>query len=461
MTKIEKFKYNNYIPRIMILDRRNFLRLVGGAIATAIPGGLPAQQAADSITGPLPSLVNKLPNNPTCAPLDLMILFDNTGSMEPYISEAKVKGTQILDVINKTYPGTRFSIATVADSPRAGGSAGDQPYARLIDFTFNRTDAANAIRKISLANGGDTPEAYPLALRMASNEQWRPNAYRIVVLIADSVARDEKVLAEGARNSNFKLVTLMAQEPNIPYWKKYSVDALPLAAKSNLEGMLLRSVMVGCGDYPDVRFETAKYNLDPKDRQELDKLVDSIRTRNKTAQGYRLGIKVEGHADNLGTDVANHLLAIRRARAVSSYLSSKGITSAAVEYGEERPLCRENTEECMATNRRAHLYPIVIPNGTPNMPHYLREKSNRRPTDDTFTFAGIEGDYAIYSFVPTSRRHTASGIAREFNFTNSRIGSVFATVRLNDIYADADLSRVARSIRLSQPVYVKASFKGR
>jgi outer membrane protein OmpA-like peptidoglycan-associated protein len=393
--------------------RRNFVTLGAGAAFYLALTGCNSERPVDpgriitsTIDEPFAGDVDTLPplnkiteTNPVCAPLDVAFLIDCTSSMSEYIERAKTEGKRILTTVNSTYPGTRFSVGTVADSPEMGG-AGDVPYVNLVPFTSDIGDAVAGINRISLMHGGDEAEAYPYALRRLSNEAWRPDAYRIVVLLADSTARDENVLADSVKNANFKLVALIANEANIPYWKRNAVDALPLVGADNLEGMLLRSVMIGCNDYPDVRFDTAKWNLDAQDRSELDKLARSIKTR----VGYNIGIRVEGHADARGAAVANRLLGLRRAREVAHYLSSQGIPSGAVEYGEEKPLCNERTNDCLMMNRRAHLYPFVMPQGV-RFPHNLnsnRIRGNDRVHMDMFSFAGMQGNHAVYSFVPTS-----------------------------------------------------------
>ncbi|HZF04002.1 MAG TPA: peptidoglycan-associated lipoprotein Pal [Patescibacteria group bacterium] len=67
-------------------------------------------------------------------------------------------------------------------------------------------------------------------------------------------------------------------------------------------------------------------------------------------------VLVEGHCDPRGTNEYNMALGERRARAAMSYLVAQGISAGRftlVSYGEERPLCNDETETCWATNRRA------------------------------------------------------------------------------------------------------------
>jgi peptidoglycan-associated lipoprotein len=66
--------------------------------------------------------------------------------------------------------------------------------------------------------------------------------------------------------------------------------------------------------------------------------------------------RVEGHCDSRGTVEYNIALGQRRANAVRSYYVTAGIPRNRLEtisFGEERPLCTQETEACWAQNRRA------------------------------------------------------------------------------------------------------------
>jgi len=53
----------------------------------------------------------------------------------------------------------------------------------------------------------------------------------------------------------------------------------------------------------------------------------------------------------------NKLIKTAKAQSIKNYLLSLGVSSSRMEvisYGEEKPLCAEQTENCWARNRRAH-----------------------------------------------------------------------------------------------------------
>jgi peptidoglycan-associated lipoprotein len=65
---------------------------------------------------------------------------------------------------------------------------------------------------------------------------------------------------------------------------------------------------------------------------------------------------VEGHCDERGSEEYNLGLGDRRANAVREYLVSQGLPAGrvnTVSFGEERPACRDQSEDCFQRNRRA------------------------------------------------------------------------------------------------------------
>jgi len=67
-------------------------------------------------------------------------------------------------------------------------------------------------------------------------------------------------------------------------------------------------------------------------------------------------IRVEGNADDSGSDEYNMALSQRRAAIVNRYLADRGIDASRVQivsYGEEKPACTTSRDdECRAKNRR-------------------------------------------------------------------------------------------------------------
>jgi peptidoglycan-associated lipoprotein len=71
-------------------------------------------------------------------------------------------------------------------------------------------------------------------------------------------------------------------------------------------------------------------------------------------------LRVEGHADERGTNEYNLALGERRAQSVQQYLASYGIDAGRVSvlsYGEEKPASEGKDESAWSMNRRAEFAP--------------------------------------------------------------------------------------------------------
>jgi peptidoglycan-associated lipoprotein len=94
------------------------------------------------------------------------------------------------------------------------------------------------------------------------------------------------------------------------------------------------------------------------DRSDLDEMAQEVlRRKAEYLRDYPdTYITIEGHCDERGTNEYNLALGDRRAESAKSFIVDLGIEAyriSTVSYGEERPLCYEQNEECWAKNRRA------------------------------------------------------------------------------------------------------------
>lgn len=68
-------------------------------------------------------------------------------------------------------------------------------------------------------------------------------------------------------------------------------------------------------------------------------------------------VLIEGHCDERGTVAYNLVLGEKRARAAKQYLLDLGVPTSQLQitsYGEARPFCKQQNEDCYQQNRRAH-----------------------------------------------------------------------------------------------------------
>ncbi|OGX86894.1 OmpA family protein [Hymenobacter glacialis] len=100
-------------------------------------------------------------------------------------------------------------------------------------------------------------------------------------------------------------------------------------------------------------FDTNKYELKPRSRTELNRLIEFLRQ-------YRdVQIEVSGYTDNVGTPEDNLQLSQRRAQSVVEYLSAHGISVNRLRskgYGAKSPLAANDTEAHRQLNRRIELH---------------------------------------------------------------------------------------------------------
>lgn len=93
------------------------------------------------------------------------------------------------------------------------------------------------------------------------------------------------------------------------------------------------------------------------DKSNIDAVAQEVLMRKAEflKENPNIYFTIEGHCDERGTNEYNLALGERRAESAKSFLVDLGIEAyriSTVSYGEERPLCMENTEECWAKNRR-------------------------------------------------------------------------------------------------------------
>ena len=100
-----------------------------------------------------------------------------------------------------------------------------------------------------------------------------------------------------------------------------------------------------------IHFDFDRSDIRPGDRRILDANADWLK------QNGNQIVLIEGHCDERGTNEYNLGLGDRRARSTMNYLVQRGVQASRitiVSYGEERPQCKEATEDCWAKNRRTH-----------------------------------------------------------------------------------------------------------
>ena len=130
--------------------------------------------------------------------LDIVIVFDSSGSMQGEIDQVKSKiqriGNALLGMIQKT----RISICTYRDK-------GDEYVVKGLPLTNKIGDVVTYLSKINARGGGDKPEAVDAGLQWAIKEnQFRRSARKIILLFGDAPPHVDKNIACQKWASDFR-----------------------------------------------------------------------------------------------------------------------------------------------------------------------------------------------------------------------------------------------------------------
>jgi hypothetical protein len=171
---------------------RSLLRGVAGSAAVAAALTLHAPVAfGDSIsptsfsavlglgdTAHVTKTVTISAGGPTSALVDIMFVFDTTGSMGGAIAGAQSTATTVLNSLNTTYGGNLFSGAGFYNDPGAG-------ITQNLSGTIANTQTA--INGYFASGGGDYPElGYDGVGGAAATASWRPGSNRFIVALGDA-----------------------------------------------------------------------------------------------------------------------------------------------------------------------------------------------------------------------------------------------------------------------------------
>jgi outer membrane protein OmpA-like peptidoglycan-associated protein len=106
-----------------------------------------------------------------------------------------------------------------------------------------------------------------------------------------------------------------------------------------------------------ITFAFDSYDVQPQFRPTLDRVAEVLGEYPQTM------IDIYGHTDSVGSDAYNQTLSENRARAVSTYLSARGVQPVRIAtrgYGETQPIADNATEEGRAANRRVEIRIVPV-----------------------------------------------------------------------------------------------------
>ncbi|MDQ6871453.1 MAG: OmpA family protein [Gemmatimonadota bacterium] len=127
-------------------------------------------------------------------------------------------------------------------------------------------------------------------------------------------------------------------------------DRAAAAAKAEADRAAASRAQVQSTLTTPVRFEFDRSILNDEALQLLDAKVAALQANPS------IRVRIEGNADDSGSDEYNMALSQRRAAIAHRYLTERGVDGSRlqiVSFGEEKPSCTANRDEpCRAQNRR-------------------------------------------------------------------------------------------------------------
>lgn len=105
----------------------------------------------------------------------------------------------------------------------------------------------------------------------------------------------------------------------------------------------------------DIHFSFDQFDLDETSKQVLRNNANLLR------DNPEMRVEIQGHCDERGTNNYNLGLGERRVMSTKKFLTALGIEShrlTTISYGEEKPFCFDNNDDCWLQNRRSHFMVI-------------------------------------------------------------------------------------------------------
>lgn len=161
---------------------------------------------------------------------DLLLAIDTTGSMGDEISYLKSELRTILADIRRTHPGLDIRLGLIAYRDE-----GDDFVTHSYPFVSSLDSMQANLQTQYADGGGDYPEAMDLALARAVAQEWRPDAVKSLLLVADAPPHDENIgkawsAAQAARAKRIQIVPVAAS--GVGDVAEYMMRAMAAATQS-------------------------------------------------------------------------------------------------------------------------------------------------------------------------------------------------------------------------------------
>lgn len=116
--------------------------------------------------------------------IDVMFCIDTTGSMEPFIDQARESAIAIADTLRERASSVRVGVVEYRDEE-------DDFRARVaLPLTTDEAAFQEALDELVADGGGDDPESVYSGVMLALAQPWEPDAVRSLVVLGDAEAKD-------------------------------------------------------------------------------------------------------------------------------------------------------------------------------------------------------------------------------------------------------------------------------
>lgn len=136
--------------------------------------------------------------------------------------------------------------------------------------------------------------------------------------------------------------------PNTPKSTKIDGSGCPLVIPEVKNVVTEADEIVAKSAQSNLQFDFGKASIRPDSFPSLNKLAEMLMNK-------KFSLRLEGHTDNVGSEISNLKLSSNRAEAVKNYLIMQGVKQEDIEtigYGELMPIQSNKTENGRQKNRR-------------------------------------------------------------------------------------------------------------
>jgi len=114
--------------------------------------------------------------------LDVVFIFDTTGSMYQYLEQVRRELTHLANKVYKCAPNVQIGVIAYGDYCDANSTY----VTKTLELTGDFLRVQSFVNHVERTGGGDAPEAVEEALYEANRLRWRAGSQRVIILVGDA-----------------------------------------------------------------------------------------------------------------------------------------------------------------------------------------------------------------------------------------------------------------------------------